>query len=150
MQQYKSSETYREIKTQKAKRKGDIVTWVAFRTSPNAPSASFFLFSSEIDSNSAISWWFCKIPLPLLSILQHKKHSSVVTKTQYLNGNKAIIYSNLLIKNTLTKGPRFHSCGQKESRPNAHGDCERGSKHVRPLILRQTKTSTAKQRTKQT
>lgn len=36
-------------------RKGDDVTWVDLRTSANAPSASFFLFSSEIASNSAIS-----------------------------------------------------------------------------------------------
>ena len=42
---------------------------VDLKTSPKAPSVSFCLFSSGISSNSAMTWWCCRMPLPLASIL---------------------------------------------------------------------------------
>lgn len=45
------------------------ITCVDLKTSPKAPSCSFFLFSSGISSNSAMTWWCCRIPLPLASSL---------------------------------------------------------------------------------
>ena len=46
-----------------------LVTCVDLKTSPKAPSVSFCLFSSGISSNSAMTWWCCRMPLPLASIL---------------------------------------------------------------------------------
>jgi len=66
----KTHKTYPEYNTpDKENTKGEEVTCVDLKTSPKAPSCSFFLFSSGISSSSATTWWCCRIPLPLASSL---------------------------------------------------------------------------------
>jgi len=64
-----NSTKYRFIATQKVLINNKSVTWVDLKTSPKAPLTSFCLFSSGISSNSAMTWWCCRIPFPFASIL---------------------------------------------------------------------------------
>ena len=57
--------TTHKVETKEKKK----VTCVDLKTSPKTPPWSFFLLSSGISSNSATTWWCCRIPLPLASSL---------------------------------------------------------------------------------